>query len=46
MGRFNVDAMPATFLVDRKGVVRFRHVGFKDEEVPGIVAQIKALLAE
>ncbi|MBM4396885.1 MAG: thioredoxin domain-containing protein, partial [Deltaproteobacteria bacterium] len=46
MGRFGVDAMPASFLVDRKGVVRFRHEGFKPEEIPGIVAEIERLLAE
>jgi len=46
MGKFSVDAMPASFLIDKKGVVRFRHVGFKPEEVPGIVAEIEKLLGE
>jgi thiol-disulfide isomerase/thioredoxin len=46
MGLFNVGAMPASFLVDKKGVVRHRHVGFKQEEIAGIVAKMKELLAE
>ncbi|MBI5607956.1 MAG: redoxin family protein [Deltaproteobacteria bacterium] len=32
MGKFNVYSMPATFLVDRQGVVRFYDTGFKPEE--------------
>jgi len=46
MGLFNVGAMPSTFLIDRKGIVRHRHVGFKAEEVAGIVTKIKELMAE
>jgi protein-disulfide isomerase/uncharacterized membrane protein len=32
MGRFNVYSMPATFIVDRQGVVRYYDTGFKPEE--------------
>ena len=32
MGKFNVYSMPATFLIDRQGVVRFYDTGFKPEE--------------
>ena len=32
MGRFNVYSMPATFLIDRQGIVRFMDTGFKPEE--------------
>ena len=32
MGRFNVYSMPATFLIDRQGVIRFMDTGFKPEE--------------
>jgi protein-disulfide isomerase/uncharacterized membrane protein len=32
MGRFGVYSMPATFLVDRQGVVKFMDTGFKPEE--------------
>ena len=31
-GVFGVHSMPATFLVDRKGVIRYLHTGFKPEE--------------
>lgn len=32
MGKFNVYSMPATFIVDRKGVIQFYDTGFKPEE--------------
>ncbi|MFZ4578410.1 MAG: redoxin domain-containing protein [Myxococcota bacterium] len=32
MGLFDVYSMPATFIVDRQGVIRFKDTGFKPEE--------------
>jgi peroxiredoxin len=32
MGRFMVYSMPATFLIDNKGVIQFQSTGFKPEE--------------
>jgi peroxiredoxin len=32
MGLFDVYSMPATFVVDRQGVIRFKDTGFKPEE--------------
>ena len=32
MGQFNVYSMPATFIIDRQGIVRFMDTGFKPEE--------------
>ena len=32
MGLFNVYSMPATFIVDKQGVIRFKDTGFKPEE--------------
>lgn len=32
MGKFNVYSMPATFIVDKEGVIRFMDTGFKPEE--------------
>ena len=44
MTEFDISAMPTSFVVDKKGVVRKRVVGFKKEEVPGLKAFIKTLL--
>lgn len=43
---FDVRAMPATYLIDRRGVVRFKHFGFKSEQTDEVRAQIAKLLAE
>ena len=32
MGKFNVYSMPATFIIDKDGVIRFMDTGFKPEE--------------
>ena len=40
-----VEAMPSSFLVDSKGVIRFAHTGFKEESTPKELAQeIESLL--
>ncbi len=46
MGLFNIDAMPASFLVDRAGVVRHRTIGFKIEELPEMKEKIEELLGK
>lgn len=44
MGIFNIDSMPASFLVDRKGIVQHRSIGFNVDEVPEIRARVEKLL--
>ena len=41
---FGVTGMPTSFLVDRDGVVRMVHMGFRDGDIAGIEAAIGALL--
>jgi cytochrome c biogenesis protein CcmG, thiol:disulfide interchange protein DsbE len=41
---YTVPNMPSAYLVDKKGVVRFVHHGFKDDESKKIEEEIKSLL--
>ncbi len=41
---YTVPNMPSAYLVDKKGVVRFIHHGFKDDESKKIEEEIKSLL--
>jgi cytochrome c biogenesis protein CcmG/thiol:disulfide interchange protein DsbE len=43
-GKWNPGSMPATFIVDRKGVVRFIHRGYHDGEEVEIEKEVKGLL--
>jgi peroxiredoxin len=43
-GKWNPGSMPATFIVDRKGVVRFFHHGYREGDEVEIEQQIKSLL--
>jgi len=43
-GKWNPGSMPATFIVDRKGVVRFFHRGYHEGEELEIEQQVKSLL--
>ncbi len=43
---FGVKAMPSSYIIDRKGVVRHIHLGFKPGETDEIIALVKSLLAE
>ncbi len=43
-GKWNPGSMPATFIVDRKGVVRFFHKGYREGEEVEIEQQVKSLL--
>ena len=43
-GKWQPKSMPATFIVDRKGVVRFVHLGYHDGEEAEIEKEVKSLL--
>lgn len=44
---YKVRGIPATFIIDRKGVIRYAHVGFSGEEdAAKIESEVKKLLAE
>jgi thiol-disulfide isomerase/thioredoxin len=44
--RYNVQAMPTTVLVDRKGQLRWLHRGYKPGDENGYLDQMRALLRE
>lgn len=41
---YTVPNMPTAYIIDKKGVVRFVHNGFKDDETKKIEEEIKSLL--
>lgn len=43
---YNVQGMPSSLLIDRHGVTRFTHVGFRPIDGPIYEAQMRELLAE
>jgi cytochrome c biogenesis protein CcmG/thiol:disulfide interchange protein DsbE len=43
---YKPETMPTSFLIDRKGVVRFSHVGYHDGEEVSIEKELKELLDE
>jgi thiol-disulfide isomerase/thioredoxin len=43
---YQLEGMPTSVLIDRKGIIRFRHVGFKPETQGKIAAEIAALIHE
>lgn len=43
---FKVEGMPSSFLIDREGNVRFRHMGFGDQTRTDFRREIKILLEE
>ena len=43
---YGVSSIPTTFLIDRRGVVRFISVGAGDEEVAALGKMIKKLIEE
>lgn len=43
---FDVQAMPSTFLVDRKGVVRYVHLGFRASDAETLQREVDQLLQE
>ena len=44
--RYNPPKMPSSYIVDRKGIVRFVHGGFRADDAPEFEKQIKELLAK
>jgi cytochrome c biogenesis protein CcmG, thiol:disulfide interchange protein DsbE len=42
--RYNLDKMPTSFIVDRKGIVRFVHGGYVDGEEDQIAREVDELL--
>jgi cytochrome c biogenesis protein CcmG, thiol:disulfide interchange protein DsbE len=44
--RFQVRGMPTSILIDRHGVARFTHIGFRVDDGPEYARQIEDLLAE
>ncbi len=44
--KYDVKAMPSTYLIDRSGVVRQVHLGFKNGESAQLSQQVEALLNE
>ncbi len=45
-GRWRVNTMPSTFVVDKHAMVRFTHVGYRDGDAKTIDSEVQALLAE
>jgi thiol-disulfide isomerase/thioredoxin len=43
---YKVHAMPSSVLIDRHGVARFAHAGFRPIDAPVYEAQVRELLAE
>jgi hypothetical protein len=43
---YKVQGMPSSVLIDRHGVTRFTHVGFRPIDGPVYEAQVRELLAE
>jgi peroxiredoxin len=43
---YKVQGMPSSVVIDRHGVVRFTHVGFRPVDGPVYEAQVRELLAE
>ena len=44
--RYALPGMPSGFLVDRKGIVRYRHEGYSAGDVPALKQEIERLLEE
>lgn len=43
---FQVQGMPSSFIIDRKGVIRHAHVGFREKEINLLETQIQDLVTE
>lgn len=43
---FSVETMPSSFIIDRRGVVRYAHSGYHPDDAATIEAEIEELLAE
>jgi cytochrome c biogenesis protein CcmG, thiol:disulfide interchange protein DsbE len=45
-GRFKPPRMPSSYVVDRNGIVRHVHAGFRDEDAAKLEAEVSALLGQ
>lgn len=43
---YDLEGMPTTVFLDREGVIRYRHTGFRKKDEPKYRDEIEALLAE
>jgi DsbE subfamily thiol:disulfide oxidoreductase len=43
---FGVQGMPSSYLIDRQGVIRFSHVGFREKDVGSLEENIQSLIKE
>jgi peroxiredoxin len=43
---FALKAMPSSYLIDRNGIIRYQHLGFKTGEAEQVKTLINQLLAE
>jgi thiol-disulfide isomerase/thioredoxin len=43
---FGVETMPASYLIDRTGAIRYVHAGFRPGEAPALRARVLELVAE
>jgi cytochrome c biogenesis protein CcmG/thiol:disulfide interchange protein DsbE len=43
---YKVQSMPSSILIDRHGVIRFKHEGFRPIDSPAYEAQVRELLTE
>ena len=44
--QYKPETMPSTFVIDRKGIVRYAHVGYHDGDERRLEQEVKDLLAE
>lgn len=44
--RYKPDTMPSTFVIDRRGIVRFVHVGYHEGDESTVEREIRGLLAQ
>ena len=45
-GRYGPEQMPSSYIIDRRGVVRYIHGGYRAEDAARIEREIRTLLAE
>ena len=43
---WGVRSIPRMFIIDREGTIAFRHIGYSEESLPGIIDEILSLLPE
>jgi peroxiredoxin len=46
MGLLKIDAMPASFLIDSKGVIRHRTIGFRPEDLTKLKSNLEGILGQ